>query len=108
MDRESRDVVKRRIRTDQRDIGTVQRGDNLRRRLPLAFQNLAGKKSARGVRYGVVNVKNVQVRAARNFRHFRCQRQGIGRELEQGVGSRFHTVKHKIGLVFIEPEGQCI
>jgi hypothetical protein len=65
LDRELGERVVGRVLPYQRDVGAVQRGDDLQ--VPLRLEHLLREPRRRGMRDGIVHVHEVEVLAHRHF-----------------------------------------
>ncbi len=101
LDRELHDGQVRPIRSHQRNVGPVQRGD---KRQPSA-QHLLGQQGADGVRNRVVHVQQIQARRLGHLRHAGRQRQAIRRIEEQRIGRDLHLVVVNPGVIGIQADG---
>ena len=102
-DRELRQRQEAVVGADQRDVGAVQRGDDLggaSRRV--GGQHLAGQVGAGGVRDGVVGVDQIELLAAGDLDQLRRQRQRVGRVLELRVGAHLDGVEQDVRLALVE------
>ena len=96
LDRELRDREVRGILPHQRDVGAVQRGDDLE--VALRFEHLLGEPGGRGVRDGVVHVHQLEFLAQRDLVLLDRQRERVGRVLEQRVVGGHDLVEgHALG-----------
>ncbi len=89
------------IGADQRDVGSVQRGDvrqPARLAHMVAAQHLPGQHGAHRMRNGVVHVQQIEIVNLRHLGHARRQRQIVGRIFEQRILRHFDLVKVNVGL----------
>jgi hypothetical protein len=105
LDRKCHGLGIRRIAAKQRDIGTVQRGDDLRnlpaRRLR---EDLLCEIGGCGVRNRIMRVDDVEGKLARELHDFIGKRQHVLRLAEQRIGWRLNAVEREASFVLAEPE----
>ena len=82
----------RAVLADDRDVGAVQRRDDLQRHA-VAVAHLARQDRRDRVRQRVVDVQQVEARARRDLRHLRGQRERVRRRDEERVGRRDDLVE---------------
>ena len=80
LDTEAGDLVERAVLADQRDVGAVQRRDELRRRFA---DDLTRQEAGDGVRDGVVDVQDIEAMLARYLGHLRGQGEAGWRLVER-------------------------
>src|SRR5881409_1785043 len=83
LDRELRDGEVRGILPHERDVGAVQRGDELE--VALRLEHLLGEPGRRGMRDGVMHVHQLELLAQRDLVLLDGQRERVGRVLEQRI-----------------------
>ena len=105
LDAELRDRQVAFVPADQRDVGSVQRGDHLQARM----QDLLRQVSADGVRDGVVDVEDVEPLVCRHLRHLRRQGQRVRRVgVEQRVGGDGDLVEVDAFVEQVQPRRERV
>ena len=97
VDAEAGDGKVRAVEADERDVGTVQGGDEGQAQAALA-QHLPGQVGRHAVRDGVMHVQEVERVELGDFGHAGGEREVIGRVLEERIVEELHLMEVDVGL----------
>ena len=96
LDRKRHDARVRRVAADERDVGSMQRGQHARRRRhAVGRQNLACQIGRSGVRHGVVRVHDVEPMVARQTDEGGGERKQVLRLAEQRICWRLDPLERE-------------
>ena len=105
LDRERHDLRIGRVVPDQRDVGSMQRRDDLRGfTVPSRGQHLPRQVGGGGVRDRVMGVDDVEAEVPRHLHDLVGEGQQVLRLAEQRIAWRQHAVKREAGLKLAQPK----
>src|SRR5664279_1254456 len=107
LDRELRDRAERGILANERDVGALQRRDDLHRAAGI-LEHLARDPRARCMRDRVVRVHELEIVIAHDFVNAHREREIVGRILEERIADDIHLVIENPGGEAAQAEGLLV